>query len=59
MTGRCHFCRAKTMATKGSEERESRKWPTTGFKHGWVVEKATVAYLVCVDCVSRTLLAAA
>ena len=59
MTGRCFHCRSKTMALPGSMNRSSRARPPAGFKLGYVVEKAVSSWLVCSDCLHRTLLAAA
>ena len=47
------------MALPGSMNRSSRARPPAGFKLGYVVEKAVSSWLVCSDCLHRTLLAAA
>lgn len=59
MTGRCHHCRARTIALPGAQARKSRPNAPMGFKRGFVVEKAAASWLICSDCMHRILLAAA
>ena len=59
MTGRCAFCRHRTMALPGPANRSERARPPAGWKLGFVIESATRSYLACSDCLHRTLLAAA
>lgn len=59
MTGRCLHCRSKTMALPGAQDRLSRALPPSGFRLGWVIEKADRSYLICFDCAHKTLVAAA
>ena len=59
MSGRCAHCGACTMALPGPANRTVRARPPFGTKAGYVIETATRSYLACVDCLHRTLLAAA